>query len=43
MTRALAITPLTDLTTWLRGRGLEIVLIVRGAPALLPMPVAPSR
>lgn len=26
MTRLLAITPLTDITTWLRGRGLEIVL-----------------
>jgi moderate conductance mechanosensitive channel len=31
LTRALAITPLTDITTWLRGRGLEIVLLALGA------------
>jgi small conductance mechanosensitive channel len=31
VTRALAVAPLTDLTTWLRGRGLEIVLLVLGA------------
>lgn len=30
-TRPLAITPLTDITAWLRGRGLEIVLLVLGA------------
>jgi moderate conductance mechanosensitive channel len=30
----LAITPLTDITTWLRGRGLEIVLLVLGAVLL---------
>ena len=34
MTRALAVTPLTDITTWLRGRGLEIVLLVLGAVLL---------
>ncbi|HEU4897291.1 MAG TPA: mechanosensitive ion channel domain-containing protein, partial [Actinomycetota bacterium] len=34
MTHPLAITPLTDLTTWLRGRGLEIVLLVLGAVLL---------
>jgi small-conductance mechanosensitive channel len=34
VTRALAITPLTDITTWLRGRGLEIVLLVLGAVLL---------
>jgi small conductance mechanosensitive channel len=28
------LTPLTDLTTWLRGRGLEIVLLVLGAVLL---------
>ena len=32
--RLLAITPLTDITTWLRGRGLEIVLLVLGAVLL---------
>jgi moderate conductance mechanosensitive channel len=30
----LGITPLTDITTWLRGRGLEIVLLVLGAVLL---------
>jgi len=34
VTRLLAITPLTDITTWLRGRGLEIVLLVLGAVLL---------
>jgi small conductance mechanosensitive channel len=34
VTRPLAITPLTDITTWLRGRGLEIVLLVLGAVLL---------
>ena len=34
MTHPLAITPLTDLTTWLRGRGLGIVLLVLGAVLL---------
>ena len=34
MTHPLAITPLTDPTTWLRGRGLEIVLLVLGAVLL---------
>jgi small conductance mechanosensitive channel len=31
---ALAITPITDFTTWLRGSGLEIVLLVVGAALL---------
>ena len=31
VTGTLAIAPLTDFSTWLRGRGLEIVLIVLGA------------
>jgi hypothetical protein len=31
VTRGLAVTPLTDITTWLRGRALEIVLLVLGA------------
>ena len=31
MTGTLAIAPLTDFSTWLRGHGLEIVLIVLGA------------
>ena len=34
VTPPLAITPLTDITTWLRGRGLEIVLLVLGAVLL---------
>ena len=34
LTRPLAISPLTDLTTWLRGPGLEIVLLVLGAVLL---------
>ena len=28
MTRVLAVAPTTDIITWLRGRGLEIVLLV---------------
>ena len=34
VTQLVAIAPLTDITTWLRGRGLEIVLLVLGAVLL---------
>ena len=34
VTPPLAIAPLTDITTWLRGRGLEIVLLALGAVLL---------
>jgi small conductance mechanosensitive channel len=34
VTHLVAITPLTDITTWLRGRGLEIVLLVLGSVLL---------